>query len=96
MRIYTCCSTFKNNILITIEHKFLNHKINSQTKILIVGTFNPNAKNNSADFFYGRSRNYLWRILSVAYNNKDLKEASKHKKIEFINKHKIDFADLIK
>lgn len=42
-----------------VKHRFINHKINPDTEILILGTFNPEAKENEADFFYGRSRNYL-------------------------------------
>jgi G:T/U-mismatch repair DNA glycosylase len=78
-----------------IKHRFTNHTINPYTEILILGTFNPDTKDNEADFFYGRSRNYLWRILPTAYNESDLKGAPKNEKLDFIAKHKIDLTDLI-
>jgi G:T/U-mismatch repair DNA glycosylase len=81
--------------MITIQHRFLDHQINPETETLIVGTFNPETANNDAEFFYGRSRNYLWRLLPTAFGEKDLKGASKQEKLEFIQKHKIDLADLI-
>ncbi len=42
----------------TIKHRFLDHQINPETEILILGTFNPETEKNEADFFYGRNRNY--------------------------------------
>jgi G:T/U-mismatch repair DNA glycosylase len=79
----------------TIKHKFANHKINPNTEYLIIGTFNPDAEKNPADFFYGRNRNYLWRLITSAFNIEDLKGKSKAEKLDFINKYKIDFIDLI-
>jgi|SRR5687768_11466583 len=79
----------------SVKHRFLDHQINPDTETLIVGTFNPEAANNYAEFFYGRSRNYLWRLLPTAFNENDLKGASKSEKLEFIRKYKIDLIDLI-
>lgn len=81
--------------MITIKHKFLDHQINPNTETLIIGTFNPETAKNDAEFFYGRGRNFLWKLLPVAFGEKDLKYASKQKKIDFIKEHKIDFTDLI-
>ncbi|MBI2722800.1 MAG: hypothetical protein HYX39_11560 [Bacteroidetes bacterium] len=78
-----------------VQHRFLYHKIDPSTEILILGTFNPETENNPADFFYGRSKNYLWRLLPNAYQESDLKGATKDLKIDFIKKYKIDFIDLI-
>jgi G:T/U-mismatch repair DNA glycosylase len=78
-----------------IKHKFHNHLINPETQILIIGTFNPDTENNPAEFFYGRSRNFLWRLLPTAFNFNDLKGKSKADKLDFISKEKIDFVDLI-
>ena len=78
-----------------IKHKFSNYKINSNTETLIVGTFNPETKKNPADFFYGRSRNYMWRLLPFAFDEEDLKKESKQRKLDFIKKYKIDFIDII-
>mgnify|MGYP000203195880 CR=1 FL=1 len=50
----------------TIKHKFLDHNINPKAEMLFLGTFNPETENNDADFFYGRSRNYLWKLLPLA------------------------------
>lgn len=80
----------------TVRHRFLDHQINQGTETLIIGTFNPETANNDAEFFYGRSRNYLWRLLPTAFGENDLKGASKQEKLEFIRKHKIDLIDLIK
>jgi len=81
--------------MMTIKHKFLSHKINSYTETLIIGTFNPDATGNPADFFYGRGRNYLWRLLPTAFGEPDLKGKSKNEKLDFIKRKKIDFIDLI-
>ena len=53
-----------------INHKFINHKIQEDTKVLIIGTFHPETSSGS-DFFYGRSRNFLWRLLSKARATND-------------------------
>lgn len=78
-----------------IKHRFLDHKLNPRTEFLILGTFNPDTENNQADIFYGRNRNFLWKILGVAFQNQDLKNASREDKLDFMEIHKIDFIDLI-
>ncbi|MEI7724495.1 MAG: hypothetical protein WCK09_05280 [Bacteroidota bacterium] len=79
----------------TLKHRFLDHKINSETETLIIGTFNPETEGNDAEIFYGRSRNFLWRLLPTAFIEKDLKQADKLEKLAFIKRKKIDFIDLI-
>lgn len=84
----------------TVKHRFLDHQINPVTETLVIGTFNPetkgfDVKENQANFFYGRSRNFLWTLLPIAYQESDLKKADKHEKLVFIAKRKIDFIDLI-
>lgn len=79
----------------TIKHRFLETVINQNTETLIIGTFNPETEENLAEFFYGRSRNYLWRLLPIAYHEKDLKNASKQEKLDFISRRNIGFIDLI-
>jgi G:T/U-mismatch repair DNA glycosylase len=81
--------------MITINHKFLTHQINPETETLILGTFNPDAEDNQAEFFYGRVRNHLWKLLPIAFKENDLKNSSKLEKLEFIKTYKIDFIDLI-
>lgn len=79
----------------TVQHRFLNHQVNPETETLIIGTFNPETADNKAEFFYGRSRNYLWRLLPAAYGKADLKGSNKQEKLDFIKEHKIDLIDLI-
>lgn len=81
--------------MITVKHRFLEHKINSEVETLIIGTFNPDTEDNVAEFFYGRNRNFLWKLLPIAFGETDLKGTSKQKKIEFIKRYNIDFIDLI-
>lgn len=78
-----------------IRHRFFDHQINPKTEILVLGTFNPDTEANEADFFYGRARNFLWTLIPTAFNEAPLKGKSKHEKLEFINRFKIDFIDLI-
>jgi len=81
--------------MIIVKHRFSNHTISPDTETLILGTFNPDTPRNSAEFFYGRTRNYLWKLLSTAFGEDDLKGASKTEKLQFIKKFKIDLIDLI-
>ncbi len=78
-----------------IEHKFKDHKIGNETKILIIGTFNPNVSKNEATFFYGRSRNFLWSLLPKVFGEESLKDKDTKLKLAFMNAYKIDFVDLI-
>jgi G:T/U-mismatch repair DNA glycosylase len=78
-----------------IRHRFFGHKLNPETETLIVGTFNPEAEKNDAEFFYGRKRNFLWRLLPIAIGLDDLKNNTKNEKLAFIQKNRIDFIDLI-
>ncbi|MCE7057535.1 hypothetical protein LZF95_22835 [Algoriphagus sp. AGSA1] len=81
--------------MITVKHRFSNHTIRPDTETLILGTFNPETSGNNADFFYGRTRNYLWRLLPTAFGEDDLKGAPKAEKLDFIKKFKIDLIDLM-
>jgi G:T/U-mismatch repair DNA glycosylase len=78
-----------------IRHRFTNHTINQKTETLVIGTFNPDTEENIADFFYGRQRNFLWTLIPSAFNEPSLKGKTKDEKLKFIEKYKIDFADLI-
>jgi G:T/U-mismatch repair DNA glycosylase len=78
-----------------IEHKWRAHKPKSDTRILMLGTFHPDI-NTGADFFYGRKRNYLWSLLPMCFNDRDLRGADNlEAKYRFIESHKIGFADII-
>lgn len=90
------CTTINRKVNMIIKHKFNKLPINPNTEILIIGTFNPDvSRNKEADFYYTRSRNYLWSLLPKVFNNASLKEESKEKKFEFIKKYNISFIDLI-
>jgi len=78
-----------------IKHKFRNHPFNIKSNILIIGTFNPDVPNNEADFFYGRTRNYLWELLPKVFNEESLKSKDKQSKLDFMNKYGLEFIDLI-
>ena len=79
-----------------INHKFINHKIQEDTEVLIIGTFHPETSPKEIDFFYGRPHNFLWRLLPSAFGGPDLKNKTRFDKEELLRNHKIDFVDLIK
>ncbi len=79
----------------TLKHRMSHHRLNPETETLIIGTFNPDTPDNKAEFFYGRSRNFLWRLLPVAFGEEDLKGADKSLKRDFMERMKIDLIDII-
>jgi len=81
--------------MVKIKHRCRDYNTDPAAEILIIGTFNPDTNNNPADFFYCRPKNHLWTLLPSAFNEPDLKKASKADKLSFIRMHKIDFTDLI-
>jgi hypothetical protein len=87
---------------IEIQRIFANRSIKGKNKILIVGTFNPSeesivdGKINSAEWFYGRGKNNLWRYLPQSFGSESIKDCEKIKWIEFCNENNIVIIDLIK
>ena len=77
-----------------ILHKYRDYQVSHKTEILILGTFIPETS-DGPDFFYGRSRNFLWHLLPKCWGMDSLKEASLSSKQKFMTTYKIDFADLI-
>ena len=77
-----------------VFHKFKHISPDAGTEILILGAFVPEAEEDT-DFFYGRSRNYLWHLLPICWKGVSLKDASLSEKQHFMQKYKIGFADLI-
>jgi len=77
-----------------IQHKFHNHIVSPETQILILGTFNPDVPNGPT-FFYGRPRNYLWKLLPGCWALPSLKNGTLRDKQVFMTECKIDFADVI-
>jgi G:T/U-mismatch repair DNA glycosylase len=78
-----------------ITHKFKSFENKEDIEILILGTFNPDTGDNPAEFFYGRSKNYLWNLLPKVFGYKELKKESFQQKLNFIDQYKIGFADVI-
>jgi G:T/U-mismatch repair DNA glycosylase len=77
-----------------VYNKFKTYQPNPNTEILILGTFSHDVV-DGADFFFGKSRNFLWHLLPISFNLPSLKEASLMHKQAFMDKHKIDFTDMI-
>ncbi len=77
-----------------ITHKFHDYQPDPNTEILILGTF-IHDREDSPDFFYGRTRNFLWHLLPICYNLPEMKEATLEEKKQFMAEYKIDFADVI-
>jgi len=82
-------------LMVRIKHRFINHRIHPKTQTLVIGTFNPDTEENCADFFYGRPRNFLWTLIPTSFNEASLKGKRYSEKLDFIDRHKIDFIDLI-
>jgi G:T/U-mismatch repair DNA glycosylase len=62
---------------------------------LILGTFNPDIPEGPT-FFYGRPRNYLWQLLPGCWlGEPSLIGSTLTDKMLFMNKYKVDFADVI-
>lgn len=77
-----------------ILHKFKDYQVSPKTEILILGSFTHDHP-DGPDFFYGRTRNFLWHLLPQCWGLDSLKEAPLAEKQEFLTSYKIDFADLI-
>src|ERR1700722_19576383 len=77
-----------------ILHKFRSHLVNPKTKILLLGTFHPDIT-KSGDFFYCVTGNCLWKILPACYNEDDLRDSTLRCKKDFMDRHRIDFMDII-
>ena len=56
-----------------LKHKFLDLFPLQGKKILIIGTFNPDVTCNDAEFFYGRAKNFFWRLLPEVFGEESLK-----------------------
>ncbi len=89
-------------------HKFYKHVDHFQDEFgllpkwnvdtLIIGTFNPDNifhPNNTALYFYGRKKNYFWKILPVFINNNLISIENPQNQIEFLKKYKIGLTDLL-
>jgi G:T/U-mismatch repair DNA glycosylase len=77
-----------------IYNKFKAHQTNTETEILILGTFTHDHP-HSGDFFYGRPRNFLWHLLPLCFKHISLKDAPLSAKQTFMKKYSIDFIDVV-
>lgn len=80
---------------INIKHKFGGAYLPTNPKILFLGTFNPKASGNNANFFYSRPRNYFWQLLPIVLKKQSLKNALPIVKKKFLNHNHIALMDLI-
>ena len=78
-----------------ILHKFRDYQPEAQTEILILGTFVPD-NGDSPDFFYGRTRNFLWHLLPQCWGLEPLKDEPLARKQDFMSAYHIDFADIVR
>jgi G:T/U-mismatch repair DNA glycosylase len=92
--LYYLGDLYSKRLDMLILHKFRDHQVAADTEILILGTFSGDTEEGT-DFFYGRSRNFLWHLLPQCWAKEPLKEAGLEEKKRFMAEHKIDFADLI-
>jgi hypothetical protein len=83
-------------------HKFADdlslERLNFEPNTLIIGTFNPgwDKLNNTATWFYGRTRNnYFWDVLPRVYGQPDLRLKNHHDWKAFCHRNNIAMTDLI-
>lgn len=77
-----------------LTNKFAKHAPSLDTEILILGIFTFDVP-QTGDYFFGKPRQFLWHMLPGCYNLPSLQQAATQQKIQFAQKHKIDFLDLI-
>ena len=84
---------------------FCDANINNKSKILVIGTFNPNndscSKENNALWFYGRNQSNFWRYFPKAISGKSLHPLDTHLELpqtwkKFCVDNQIVIIDLIK
>lgn len=73
-----------------IKHKFLDLFPLQGKKILIIGTFNPDVTCNDAKFFYGRAKNFFWRLLPEVFGKESLKGNIKGQKEFYLTRKSFD------
>lgn len=89
-------------------HKFFGHDFHLQgingllpnwdVKTLIIGTFNPELQwhpNNVAKYYYGRTRNYFWRVLPRFAGLSSINSQDINSQISFLKANQIGVTDLL-
>jgi G:T/U-mismatch repair DNA glycosylase len=75
-------------------HKFRDHRVCPNTKILLLGTFHPDTERTGC-FFHSEAGNFLWTILPTCFGQPDLLDRPLTAKKKFMQEHGIDFADIV-
>jgi G:T/U-mismatch repair DNA glycosylase len=80
-----------------ILHKFRNQQVNPNTRILFLGTYNPDIPEdqNAATYFYGRGRNRFWELLPETFGHPSLQNATDQEKMDYMSEHGFGLSDLI-
>ena len=82
-------------MMIIIPHKHRDYVNNNDIEVLFLGTFNPVTTFNDSTFFYGRSHNYFWKLMPVAFVGNSLKNSADDIKKSYLIKNKIGLLDMI-
>ena len=80
-----------------ILHKFRDLQVNPNTRVLFLGTFNPDIldEQNPATYYYGRQRNQFWELLPTTLGSPSLQNATDQEKMDYMNANDFGLADLI-
>jgi len=82
--------------LVKIRHAFLDHRMDPETEIVILGTFNPGPVKYAKNvFFYSSGHNQLWQLLPAAFGEGNLRESGVEERKAFMKRHHVDFIDII-
>ena len=77
-----------------VYNKFKDHQPSADAEIIILGLFTSPNK-HSGDFFFSRSRIFLWHMLPICFKQPSLQEADVDTKKKFMQRYRIDFLDII-
>ena len=90
------------NKFMVIQHAGIQGKWNdyqnfNESKLLIIGSFNPfNPNGNNTDFYYGRCSNYFWKaIADIQGKDQNFYCKNLNAKLQIMNEKKFCFLDLI-
>lgn len=80
-----------------LENNWNINQVLTNSNILILGSFNPfNSNGNNTDFYYGRSTNYLWRIIAeMSGRDSNYFLNNLNRKLEVMIEKKFCFLDII-